>query len=276
MYRIIGRVLLVATAAMLFAIPIAALGAGSFDDVPDDNVFKADIDWLASVGVTKGCNPPANTKYCPDSNVTRGQMAAFMHRLADGVVDANTVDGMDGTAFAEAGHGHGDTYLGKTEPAADAHKLGGQDSSAFVQHGDIVTASSGTNWQAFYTASVPVLWREGARTGFQWDGWVELGLDAPATISGVGYDLKDVEVCVELDDGAFVDSTRIYRSAGATNGILVDDSTNRLATGCYTLAVSSSAPGGAAVVLNLGDSDGDSSQGFLYGVRATWSPALLP
>ena len=87
MYRAIGRVLLVAAALALFAGPIAAIGAGHLEDVPDDSVFKADIDWLASVGVTKGCNPPANTKYCPDGYVTRSQMAAFMHRLADGVVD---------------------------------------------------------------------------------------------------------------------------------------------------------------------------------------------
>jgi hypothetical protein len=33
--------------------------------------------------VTKGCSPPANTKFCPNNHVTRGQMAAFLHRALD-------------------------------------------------------------------------------------------------------------------------------------------------------------------------------------------------
>lgn len=48
----------------------------------DDNghVFESDIDWLANSGITKGCNPPQNDRFCPDDFVTRGQMAAFLHR----------------------------------------------------------------------------------------------------------------------------------------------------------------------------------------------------
>ena len=48
----------------------------------DDNghVFEADIARLAAAGVTKGCNPPKNDRFCPDDFVTRGQMAAFLHR----------------------------------------------------------------------------------------------------------------------------------------------------------------------------------------------------
>jgi hypothetical protein len=46
--------------------------------------FETDINKLAAAGVTKGCNPPANSRYCPDSPVTRGQMAAFLHRALGG------------------------------------------------------------------------------------------------------------------------------------------------------------------------------------------------
>jgi hypothetical protein len=52
----------------------------------DDSIFEADIEKLAAAGITKGCNPPANDMYCPDSEVTRGQMAAFLVR-AIGYVD---------------------------------------------------------------------------------------------------------------------------------------------------------------------------------------------
>ncbi|MGH8936388.1 MAG: S-layer homology domain-containing protein, partial [Acidimicrobiia bacterium] len=46
----------------------------------DDSVFESDIDKLATAGITKGCNPPDNTMFCPNDHVTRGQMAAFLVR----------------------------------------------------------------------------------------------------------------------------------------------------------------------------------------------------
>jgi len=58
------------------------LKTGKATDFGDDNghVFEADIQWLSATGITKGCNPPSNTRFCPDQVVTRGQMAAFLHR----------------------------------------------------------------------------------------------------------------------------------------------------------------------------------------------------
>ncbi len=98
MTRASSKVLLIVAALALFLLPAAAIAGGGFTDVDDDNVFKADIEWLADAGVTKGCNPPSNTEFCPESNVTRQQMAAFMHRLATNrVVDAGTVEGMTAT-----------------------------------------------------------------------------------------------------------------------------------------------------------------------------------
>jgi hypothetical protein len=44
------------------------------------SVFLAAIEHLAAIGVTQGCNPPENILYCPDNQVTRGQMAAFLAR----------------------------------------------------------------------------------------------------------------------------------------------------------------------------------------------------
>ena len=80
----------------LVALPVAVYASHSFNDVPNTNTFHAHIEWLKGSGVTKGCNPPTNTEFCPKDEVTREQMAAFMHRLAENrVVDAGTVDGMD-------------------------------------------------------------------------------------------------------------------------------------------------------------------------------------
>lgn len=62
----------------------------SFAD-DDGSIFEADIEWLADQGITKGCNPPDNTLYCPDASVTRGQMAAFLHRALDATLTPSSV-----------------------------------------------------------------------------------------------------------------------------------------------------------------------------------------
>ena len=49
----------------------------------DTSIFENDINKLAAAGITKGCNPPANDRFCPDNRVTRGQMAAFLVRTFD-------------------------------------------------------------------------------------------------------------------------------------------------------------------------------------------------
>jgi hypothetical protein len=46
----------------------------------DDSVFEDDIEAIAAAGVTLGCNPPTNDRFCPNDTLTRGQMAAFMAR----------------------------------------------------------------------------------------------------------------------------------------------------------------------------------------------------
>jgi len=55
-------------------------GGGDLFIDDDDSIFEGDIDRLATAGVTKGCNPPTNERFCPSGSVTRGQMAAFLHR----------------------------------------------------------------------------------------------------------------------------------------------------------------------------------------------------
>jgi hypothetical protein len=71
---------------MTMAIFAPALAATSFTDVPDSNIFSDDIEWLAQMEITKGCNPPTNDMFCPRDYVTRGQMAAFLVR-AIGLTD---------------------------------------------------------------------------------------------------------------------------------------------------------------------------------------------
>jgi hypothetical protein len=53
-----------------------------FDD-EDGHRFERAINRLAAAGITKGCNPPANTSFCPDRDMTRGAMAAMLARAFD-------------------------------------------------------------------------------------------------------------------------------------------------------------------------------------------------
>jgi hypothetical protein len=107
-------IITITTLALLSIPTIVSAAGGAFVD-DDMSIFEGDIEWLATANVTLGCNPPANDQFCPTSNVTRGQMAAFMRRFAqflgaeDGVVssadqaayaaDADRLDGHDSTYF---------------------------------------------------------------------------------------------------------------------------------------------------------------------------------
>ena len=84
-----AALLATATLAAAFVLPANAAPTdpgGSFTD-DDGSIFEADIERLATAGITKGCNPPVNDRFCPDSKVTREQMAAFLVR-ALGYTDA--------------------------------------------------------------------------------------------------------------------------------------------------------------------------------------------
>lgn len=70
-------VALLMTAVPVVAAPVPWIG---FDDVPPSSMFFDDIMWLHDSGITRGCNPPENSLFCPSDFVTRGEMAAFLVR----------------------------------------------------------------------------------------------------------------------------------------------------------------------------------------------------
>ncbi|MCP4965012.1 MAG: bifunctional metallophosphatase/5'-nucleotidase [bacterium] len=61
---------------------LGLLGGSGSDLFTDDDgsVFEEDIDKLGTAGITLGCNPPTGDQFCPDDPVSRGEMAAFLHR----------------------------------------------------------------------------------------------------------------------------------------------------------------------------------------------------
>jgi len=108
----ISRMLALALAGLLISgVAVAALPPGGTFEDDNGNVHEGNIEAIAAEGITKGCNPPADDRYCPSSNVTRGQMAAFLNRalgLAPAGTDyftddAGTVFEADINAVAAAG-----------------------------------------------------------------------------------------------------------------------------------------------------------------------------
>jgi hypothetical protein len=59
--------------------------ASTLDRFNDDDghIFESAIQRIAAAGITVGCNPPANTRFCPDQNIKRDQMATFLTRALD-------------------------------------------------------------------------------------------------------------------------------------------------------------------------------------------------
>jgi hypothetical protein len=62
------------------ALALAPSGVNHFDD-DDGSVHQPAINAMASAGITTGCGPAR--LFCPLANVTREQMAAFLHRAFD-------------------------------------------------------------------------------------------------------------------------------------------------------------------------------------------------
>lgn len=95
-------VLAFAVAALAF--PLGVLATHQFADVPTGASYHDDVQALVEAGVTTGCG---GGNYCPNNNVTRGQMAQFLNRLGnlDGnsnpSVDADLIDGLDSSAFVK-------------------------------------------------------------------------------------------------------------------------------------------------------------------------------
>ncbi len=75
----------------------------STDHFGDDTGHWAEdvINRFAEARITIGCNPPANTRFCPDKAVGRGEMAVFVQRVFEIVDDDEDRFGDDDGHFAE-------------------------------------------------------------------------------------------------------------------------------------------------------------------------------
>ncbi|MDP3983867.1 MAG: M15 family metallopeptidase, partial [Acidimicrobiia bacterium] len=68
-----------AAAFMARALDLPATTTDFFVD-DQGNTLEGGINAIAEAGITKGCNPPANDRFCPDRPLTRAEFAAFIAR----------------------------------------------------------------------------------------------------------------------------------------------------------------------------------------------------
>lgn len=64
------------------AFPLAAADRDWFRD-DEASQFEPAINRMRANGITSGCNPPTNDRYCPTAPVTRAQMAVFLGEALD-------------------------------------------------------------------------------------------------------------------------------------------------------------------------------------------------
>ncbi len=241
------RKLIIAGVLVVAAIPAVAVAAGGTFADDDDSIFESSIEWLAASGVTAGCNPPTNDNFCPNDNVTRGQMAAFMQRFA-------------------AYLGAEDGIVSKADNAA---AVGGVPSAEIVTHGDIVMTHSTSQLTPNSVNPPTTLNYYPSGNIVSGDGLVILGINGPMQIGGVEYGLKSVEYCIEnLQGGAFVNAA-FFDEEGPWQGGDTDG-TDRTEAGCYTLDVNRSGSHGYAVSFALGG--GASASLRISGATSTWVP----
>lgn len=93
--------LLLGIALSLLTTSSVAQDCAGFTDVPASSPNCPDVTWITTYGITKVCAP---SQICPNENVTRLQMAIFMHRLGEN------------PAFVSGGNAFGSTaVLGTTD-----------------------------------------------------------------------------------------------------------------------------------------------------------------
>jgi len=101
LFASVATLALVALAVVVSTEAEGIVISGFFVD-DDGTTFEEDIDAIADEDITRGCNPPTNDRFCPNDNVTRGQMAAFLRRALDlPTVDNDFFDDDNGSTFEE-------------------------------------------------------------------------------------------------------------------------------------------------------------------------------
>ncbi len=131
--RLAKRLTRVGLVALMLALPVMVSASHQFTDVPTSHTFHAAIAKLYGARLTAGCTA---TKFCPNANVTRGQMAAFLNRgLGRAAGDAGTIQ--DDWGVFETGALTSVNLLHGGAPGGTAHVLVTASVSAYTDENGI-------------------------------------------------------------------------------------------------------------------------------------------
>ena len=218
-------------------------GSTAGNPFTDDNnsVFEDQIEILRANGVTKGCNPPLDNKFCPTSAVHRDEMATFIARASGldpitpqprvdvGDVDVDIWPGQDINSIANS-HSEGTVFMIHGE--FHGQQVSPRSYQVFIGDGAVM---NGDNWagSAFSSSAKGVQIINIEIKNYQSGDWA-------GAITGMGGDWL-VESCnihdnrttgVWLNNGApVVRNNNIHHNGRAgmsvldSNGALIENNT---------------------------------------------------
>ncbi len=240
------RLLAVLTLVLaMAAVPLGALASHDFADVPDSNLFHADISALAASGVTSGCG---GGNYCPSAFVTREQMAAFMNRL--GALSPAKI------------------------PVVNAARLQGQPASAFLR-GNVELSQFGP-WQSTSGSSLsPTMVQYNTKihmnAGGSGEALIHQGLVGPSAIGATNYGFASVEICWLASTNVVIYRVTVWQDYAVPR---LDDVNNVAVTsdGCHTWTAPLLVATARGVVLAV-DLQYIAAGSFKFvSVTTTWAP----
>lgn len=130
----------------------------------DGNTHEENIEIIAALGITLGCNPPDNDRFCPKRPVTRAQMSAFLGR----VLGESGDDAPAASRFPDIPDGA--WYLGYVESLADLGVFPEQAGSPF-RPTDPLTRLEMAVWMARAFESITEVEPQGVFTDVAADAW---------------------------------------------------------------------------------------------------------
>ncbi|HEY6629617.1 MAG TPA: S-layer homology domain-containing protein, partial [Acidimicrobiia bacterium] len=126
--------------------------SGTFYD-DDDSVFEKAIERLAASGITQGCNPPANDRFCPEDSVTRGQMATFLKRALGDQYPVSLPNAPPSPPDFWGGRSHLEY-----KAALSVYSAGGAGFDTFGVNYWVDDSTGDKNWLATGTSGNPNIW----------------------------------------------------------------------------------------------------------------------
>jgi hypothetical protein len=226
-----------ATALLVALVPLALLAAGPFTDLDPNSPHNGNIAAIQAAGITKGCDPPDFTQYCPKDYVTREEMASFLARTAGLGGNPPVANAKTALTATDA------THATNADQAGNAAQLGGQLPSAFLPAtGDLTYRYSFNNLVADPAQLTIVPFGKDVNvskvvaTG---SGIVYLPLDRPTSMFGRVLAVKSARICYTTN-GASISGTTLRATTEDDDTTLHQDTVSRPASpggiACYDIA----------------------------------------